>query len=139
MAFSSIECLRELDQRQLSLIRDACAQQGVRGGEVLIREGEYPDSMYFVKSGRFRVSIDTTPIGGDETDSTAWVGDIGPGETVGEIGFLSGVPRTATVTAIRDSIVLKLDGRFSLAGLQVEFTPTKGLGRHAATEEQGKA
>ena len=49
MAFSSIECLRELDHQQLALIRNACAQQMVRGREVLMREGDESDAMYFVE------------------------------------------------------------------------------------------
>ena len=62
-----------------------------------------------LKSGRFSVSIEAETSIFNESDSTTQVGDIGPGETVGEIGFLSGIPRTATVTAIRDSIVLRLE------------------------------
>jgi NTE family protein len=36
------------------------------------------------------------------------IAELGPGQPVGEIAFLAGGVRTATVTALRDSLVLRL-------------------------------
>lgn len=36
------------------------------------------------------------------------MGDIGPGETVGEMAFITGDPRSASVVAARDSGLLKM-------------------------------
>jgi len=38
-----------------------------------------------------------------------FINEIGVGESIGEIGFFSGAPRTATIVAARDSVVLELD------------------------------
>lgn len=68
-------------------------------GEVLMRQGEPALALYVVLCGRFTVS---------RNDCRAPLSEIGAGQPVGEMGFLTGAPRTATVTALRDSLVLKL-------------------------------
>ena len=71
----------------------------LRRGEVLVREGDPSDRFFIVLSGRFTVHK------GDPTGSVA---EIAQGELVGEVGFFAGLPRTATVLAARDSIVLEI-------------------------------
>ncbi|WP_192177955.1 patatin-like phospholipase family protein [Mesorhizobium amorphae] len=71
----------------------------LRRGEVLVREGDPSDRFFVVLSGRFTVHK------GDPIGSVA---EIAQGELVGEIGFFAGLPRTATVLAARDSIVLEI-------------------------------
>ncbi|WP_349434653.1 patatin-like phospholipase family protein [Pararhizobium sp. A13] len=73
----------------------------LRRGEVLVREGDPSDRFFIVLSGRFTVH---------KGDSTGPVAVIGQGELVGEVGFFAGLPRTATVLAARDSIVLEIRG-----------------------------
>lgn len=68
------------------------------GGETLFEEGDSEDGVYFVISGRLRalVEVEGTP---------RPIGEIGRGETVGEMAVLTGEPRSATVTAIRDTVL----------------------------------
>lgn len=73
----------------------------LRRGEVLVREGDPSDGFFIVLSGRFTVH---------KRGTTGSVAQIGQGELVGEVGFFAGVPRTATVLAARDSIVLEIRG-----------------------------
>ena len=73
----------------------------LRRGEVLVREGDPSDRFFVVLSGRFTVH---------KGDSTGSLAEIGQGELVGEVGFFAGLPRTATVLAARDSIVLEIRG-----------------------------
>src|SRR5690606_37630769 len=54
---------------------------------------------FIVESGRFEVSV---------TGHDAPIALLGAGAPIGEIAFLAGGTRTATVTAIRDSVVTKL-------------------------------
>ncbi len=72
----------------------------IERGEALIRQNDPAEALFIVTSGRFVVTRDA---------QSAWVGLIGPGQPIGEIGFLNGGVRTATVTALRDSVVLALD------------------------------
>ncbi len=73
----------------------------VPAGTELIRQGDEPDFLYFVISGRFRVFLGT----GDERRAVA---DLGRGELAGEIGVLTGERRSADVVAMRDSEVVQL-------------------------------
>lgn len=68
-------------------------------GQILVRQGDPADALYIVVSGRFVVSRE-----GRQTP----VCEIGPNQPIGEIAFLTGETRTATVQAMRDSLVLKL-------------------------------
>ena len=73
----------------------------VPAGTVLIREGDAPDYLYFIVSGRLRV---TATSGTEQRVIT----DVGRGEIQGEMGVLTGEPRTASVTAMRDCEVVRL-------------------------------
>ncbi len=68
-------------------------------GDILIQKGESAETLYLVASGLFDVSFDSDAPMGIE---------IGRGQPIGEIGFFSGTPRSAQVTAKRDSVVLAL-------------------------------
>lgn len=80
---------------------DAIARHLIRievaAGSVVITEGEVGDMFYLIKSGRVSV-----------THQAQFVHAEGPGEYFGEIALLRGVPRTATVTATEDTVLLGL-------------------------------
>lgn len=71
----------------------------VGSGETLLNIGEPAECMYIVAVGRLRVLL---------ADGTL-VNEIGRLEPTGEISLLSGEPRTATVFAVRDTKVLRID------------------------------
>ena len=68
-------------------------------GAVLVRQGDVADALYIVVSGRFEVHV---------RGRDGAIAEIGAGSPVGEIAFLAGGERTATVIAARDSLVLRL-------------------------------
>jgi predicted acylesterase/phospholipase RssA/CRP-like cAMP-binding protein len=72
----------------------------LRGGETLFRLGDPGDAAYVVLSGRLRAV--------DDRDGERTLNDIGVGETVGEMALLSSDRRSATVYAVRDSLLAKL-------------------------------
>ncbi len=74
----------------------------LKGGERLFSQGEPGDSMYMVMGGRLRV------IGRSDGDGERILGEIPRGESVGEMALITGEPRTATVVAIRDSVLTRL-------------------------------
>jgi len=88
-----------------SSFRDALLQNSsfieLDGGQTLFSKGEDSDHMYILISGRLHAAVD---IDGKE----AIVGEIGIGETVGEMALITGEPRSAKVFAIRDSILLDI-------------------------------
>ena len=73
----------------------------LRSGDTLFDFGEPSDSLYVLTSG----SLGAFAPGPDPK----LIGQIVAGETVGELGLLTGRPRMATVRALRDSELLRLD------------------------------
>lgn len=65
-------------------------------GERLFSQGDPSDRLYFIIDGRLRITRD-----GEDGDGSEQVhiATLEPGEVVGEIGILQGLPRTANVTA----------------------------------------
>lgn len=72
------------------------------GGQVLFRQGERDDSLYFVISGRLRA------VKSGEEGERAVLGEIARGETVGELAFFTGEPRTATIVAVRETLLTRV-------------------------------
>lgn len=70
--------------------------------EVLIRKGETGDSLFLIHTGW--VKIVTEGSKGDELI----INKCGPGETIGEMALLDGIPRSATVIALTDGEALEL-------------------------------
>jgi NTE family protein len=98
-ALSEIAVFSGLGLEERLRLAAAAEAVAVSRGEVLIRQGADADALYIVVSGRFVVTRD---------GSQHPVAEIGPGQPIGEIAFLSGCKRTATVTALRDSLVQRL-------------------------------
>lgn len=74
----------------------------IQTGEFLFHQGDQDNSLYIVISGRFRALA-------LQADSTMHaLGDIGEGEPIGEFALFMAEPRSASVVAIRKSIVLEL-------------------------------
>jgi tetratricopeptide (TPR) repeat protein len=71
-------------------------------GEAIIREGETGDTMYIVRQGTARV---VTDIMGREVELAL----LGPGDFFGEVAFLTGRPRTASVVAMGEVELLEVD------------------------------
>ncbi|MGZ8401208.1 MAG: patatin-like phospholipase family protein [Methyloceanibacter sp.] len=92
-----IEAFSGLPPRQLADLETRLITLAVRRGEILVRQGDEADALYLVASGRFAVDVDGRR-----------VAEVGGGAPIGEVAFFADGKRTATVTALRDSIVLKL-------------------------------
>ncbi|MDA7949734.1 MAG: patatin-like phospholipase family protein [Hyphomicrobiaceae bacterium] len=96
---AEIEAFSHLSVEQLSELEARFDLVTVDGGEVLVQEGEPSDTLFLVVSGRFLVTA---------AGKRNPIAEVGTGKSIGEIGFFSGFARTATVTAARDSLVLRL-------------------------------
>jgi NTE family protein len=76
----------------------------VAGGRPLYRAGDPPGSLYMVRAGALAVFR-------NDGMGRRLVGLLRPGEIVGEFGLLAGTARSATVVALRDSVVAEMPGR----------------------------
>jgi len=68
-------------------------------GEVVFRQGDVSDSMYFVESGRLDVELEL------EDGKLIRLKKVGPGAVVGEMGIYTLTPRSATVRATEKSVL----------------------------------
>jgi predicted acylesterase/phospholipase RssA/CRP-like cAMP-binding protein len=72
----------------------------LRGGDILFRRGDPGNAAYTVLTGRLRVI--------DDTAGERALNEIGAGEILGEMALLSAERRSATVLAVRDSLLARL-------------------------------
>lgn len=93
----STKLFRDIDSSVLHELRPHLRCLRLPRGELLIRQGEPGDCLYILLTGRLRVYIKQS----DGTDVD--VGEVVPGETVGEMAILTNEMRSGTVRAIRDS------------------------------------
>ncbi|MEN8719828.1 MAG: patatin-like phospholipase family protein [Oceanococcaceae bacterium] len=99
---------KRLHPAPLEAIAAICRPVELPAGRCLMTEGEPSDALYVVVSGRIR----TTASG------PAYPIDLGRHEFIGEIGVAANTPRMRTAHAIRDSVVLEMQGLELLAALQ---------------------
>ena len=95
-----IPMLAPLPERIIERLARSLVTVELTAGETAVREGDEGDRFYIVESGTLAVSSDG-----------AHIREIGPGDGFGEIALLRDVPRTATVTAATDVVLLALDRR----------------------------
>ncbi|MFC2076501.1 cyclic nucleotide-binding domain-containing protein [candidate division KSB1 bacterium] len=69
----------------------------LREGQVVFRKGMRPDALFVIESGKVQISIEGK-----------LVAELGPQEVFGEIGLLSGRPRTAEATAVENSRLYRM-------------------------------
>lgn len=88
------------------VLQEVCAHFSwveLEAGAVLLQQGQVADAAYLSLSGRLRVYVN----GADGTQRA--VRELGRGEIMGEIGLYSEAPRTATVVAVRHTVLARLD------------------------------
>ena len=116
---SSLPLLGGLDDLSLAAVNAELKRVCIPGGHTLFRENEVADALYIVMTGCLAVIVRNS----DGHDIL--VSRIPAGETVGEMGLLDGGFRSATVKALRDTELLRLD-KFSCERL-VEKHPRSML------------
>lgn len=94
--------LSALAQHARAELAAACDRFAIRKGETLFRQGMAADALYIVASGQLEIAA---RIPGD---TMAAVSLIGPGEVIGEFALLDDGLRSANVTALADSDVLRI-------------------------------
>ncbi len=87
-----------------SALLDLLQPVNLPGGKWLFREGDPGDALYFLIQGRLQAWA------GAEGQARL-LGEVRPGDSVGEAGLLAGDPRSAGIRAIRDSFLVRLDKR----------------------------
>jgi predicted acylesterase/phospholipase RssA len=100
---ASVPLFRDLDEATLDEVMNHLAWFLIHGGEALCRQGDATDGLYLVASGRLSILRELP--GGEKVV----LSHVGRGDTLGEVAALTGNPRSATVRALRDSLLARLD------------------------------
>jgi NTE family protein len=95
--------LGPLDPSTRTLLQDSLDWLTLAGGECLMRQGEPGEAMFVIISGRLRASVR------GEDGQSRTVREMGRGQIVGEMSLYTDEPRSATVVAVRDSVLVRLD------------------------------
>ena len=90
----------DFDLEELNEIIPRMDAQAFAEGEAIFHEGDAGTTLQCITSGRVAVSC-KAPDGRD-----VFLQELGPGDFFGEVGFLTGKPRTATVKALTPTEIL---------------------------------
>lgn len=80
----------------------------LKPGDYLMREGEIGDSMYIVAAGKFQIRKKAG-------DAEVVLAERGPGEVIGEMAVVDQAPRSASVMALTNARVLRIDQEMFMA------------------------
>ena len=92
----------ELSPAQCESLAATMTVRDVKQGQVLVREGDTDDHLYVIVSGALGV---VKAVG---TDNELTLNAMRPGDVVGELSFLDGATRFASLIALSDTRVLGL-------------------------------
>ncbi len=122
--FATIDELAAFEPAALERLARASSDVEVPAGTVVLREGDRPDDLYVVRSGRLAVTVST---------AAQPIPELVADDLFGEIGLLRRIPRTATVTALTDAELVRIDGSVfvdvALGGATPPDPLARGVGR----------
>ncbi len=99
-ALARVDLFAVLDDEARAQLAGRTIERVFGAGEVIVRQGETGGSLFVVHRGEVVVRLEPD---GREVARTQ------PGGVFGEMSLLTGDPRTATVAAAKDSVVLEID------------------------------
>lgn len=104
LAIPFFNAVKQQDSGQLEVLMQSSRIICFRTGEVVLQRGDGDQCLYFLLKGRLAVYPGETPTGEP-------INHVTPGEVFGDLAWLTGKPRSATILADshRDAMVLALD------------------------------
>jgi len=100
---SEVRAFQEFTASELTALAGSLREKSLRKGQVLLRMGDTSDEMYIVRRGSLVIS---KPVTGRVEQVLA---RIGQGDFFGEMALFDHSPRSATVQAESDALLLVLD------------------------------
>ncbi|HVW70890.1 MAG TPA: patatin-like phospholipase family protein [Steroidobacteraceae bacterium] len=104
VVFNDIPLFKDLDYAFLRQIAQASQWLSLPGGATLFSAGDAADALYIVLSGCLGIFSPA------ERRNRGFIMRVTAGDMVGEMGLISGRPRTAHVVALRDTELARLSG-----------------------------
>jgi CRP-like cAMP-binding protein len=116
MSYVALDIFQQLRQEDIHWMLATAELKTISANGILVREDDPSETIFFIADGLFEVYV----YGGS---SRLKVGQLGPGEIIGEISWLDRKPISATVRAVETSSVLAL----SIAALERKLAADPGL------------
>jgi NTE family protein len=97
-ALRSVPIFAEIDDEQLDQLTSAVDRRHIPANEWLFHMGDPPDAIYVIASGRFAaVDLDGQVLR-----------EMASGDSIGDLGVITGAPRSAGIRALRDGVVWRI-------------------------------
>ncbi len=88
-ALAKIQLFHEIHPAGIERLAAICAEESYRVGDVIFREGEVGDKLYFILDGKVRISREVSGMGEEA------LAVLGPGAAFGEMSLIDDFPRSA--------------------------------------------
>jgi CRP/FNR family cyclic AMP-dependent transcriptional regulator len=98
LMLKSISIFSQLDEDVLREVAEILDEVHCRAGATLFQKGDPGTSMYIIFEGSVRVH-----------DGQRVLNHLGPGDVVGEMAALDPQPRSASITAVEDTVLFRLE------------------------------
>lgn len=95
-ALKSVDFLDELSEEQFDLLAESVQLRHYSEGEEIIRQADEGTELFIIKSGEVSAAIKI------EDGSVLELSRMGPPQFFGEVSFMTGKPRTATISVTKD-------------------------------------
>src|SRR5882672_1357551 len=102
MSYVALDIFQQLRQEDIHWMLASSELRTISANGILVREDDPSETIFFIADGLFEVYV----YGGSA--NRLKVGQLGPGEIIGEISWLGGKPISATVRALETSSVIAL-------------------------------
>jgi len=112
---------RGLDDEAAQALSDSLSETRINRGDVLFSEGDSGDRLYFVTEGKVKLGRSSS----DGRENLLAI--LGPGQMFGELSLFDPGPRSATVTAVTDTMFLSLSHEDLLRWLEGRPAVARGL------------
>lgn len=95
----SLSMFADTPDEALAELADLLHEMVVQPGEAIVREGETGDSLYIIVDGKVEVVVNDNRV----------LNQLGARAVFGELSMLDSSPRTATIRAVEETSLLRLD------------------------------
>jgi CRP-like cAMP-binding protein len=112
----SVGIFSSVDAKHLADVAHRTKELQLSAGETLFKRGDTGTLMYVILKGKMRVHVDDRVLA-----------DLGELDVLGEMAALDPEPRSASVTAIKDSLLLSLSHHDVLHLIKIDVEVAVGL------------
>jgi predicted acylesterase/phospholipase RssA/CRP-like cAMP-binding protein len=131
----------EISSAALTDFESMIEWQSLSPGTALFHQGDAADAVFFVLSGLLQVALE------ENGKTERVINEVRAGETIGEIAFLTEARRSATVYAVRDTVLARLSypsfdklmDKYPIAMKHIARLVSKRLQRQAIRVDHGSS